>query len=132
MFAPTGLLLSAHRPPSNMLRSSVVSVLFSLISERSSLTVTLIILIFVVRDWSAVLAHDHSHSFPGITLLPGEANNFSLQIWACLDCEEESGDLTFSCVIGSGLNCMKRKPSIECIGKERIECALFNINVGVV
>lgn len=72
------------------LRSSVVSVLFSLISERSSQTVTLIILIFVPRDWSAVLAHDHSHSFPGITLPPGEANIFSLQIWACLDCEEES------------------------------------------
>lgn len=52
-----------------------------------------------------MLAHDHSHSFPGITLPPGEANNFfSLQIWACLDCEEESfGDFVFCCVLGSGL-----------------------------
>ena len=34
----------------------------------------MIILIFVSREVSAVLAHDSSHCVPGITLPPGDAN----------------------------------------------------------
>ncbi|KAL0941857.1 uncharacterized protein CTRU02_204620 [Colletotrichum truncatum] len=56
------------------LRSSVVSVLFSLISERSLRRPIVIILIFGLREKSSVLAHDSSHSVPGITLPPGDAN----------------------------------------------------------
>lgn len=56
------------------LRSSVVSVLFSLISERCLLASSLIIPIFGFRMVSSVLAHDSNHSVPGITLPPGDAN----------------------------------------------------------
>ncbi|KAH6961042.1 hypothetical protein DER45DRAFT_184878 [Fusarium avenaceum] len=56
------------------LRSSVVSVLFSLISERSLRRPTLIIPIFGFRAVSSVLAHDPTHCVPGITLPPGDAN----------------------------------------------------------
>ena len=75
------------------LRSSVVSVLFSLISERSLLRPIKIILIFGFRMVSSVLAHDSIHSVPGITLPPGDANLiffFSLLAWACLRGEEET------------------------------------------
>ncbi|KAF0332680.1 hypothetical protein GQ607_000696, partial [Colletotrichum asianum] len=66
------------------LRSSVVSVLFSLISERSLRRPIVIILIFGLREESSVLAHDSSHSVPGITLPPGDANSlFSLCALAC-------------------------------------------------
>ncbi|KAL0939236.1 uncharacterized protein CTRU02_205846 [Colletotrichum truncatum] len=58
------------------LRSSVVSVLFSLISERSLRRPIVIILIFGLGEKSSVLAHDSSHSVPGITLPPGDANTF--------------------------------------------------------
>jgi hypothetical protein len=34
-----------------------------------------IILIFVPRSWSSVLAHDHLHCVLGITLPPSDANN---------------------------------------------------------
>ena len=59
------------------LRSSVVSVLFSLISERSLRGPIVIILIFETRAVSSVLAHDPAHCVPGITLPPGDAT-FSL------------------------------------------------------
>ncbi|CAG1970147.1 unnamed protein product [Fusarium graminearum] len=56
------------------LRSSVVSVLFSLISERSPRRPTLIIPIFGFRAISSVLAHDFAHCVPSITLPLGDAN----------------------------------------------------------
>ncbi|KAL7947992.1 hypothetical protein V8C42DRAFT_271398 [Trichoderma barbatum] len=58
------------------LRSSVVSVLFSLISERSLRRPIVIILIFDLGAASSVLAHDSAHSVPGITLPPGDATLF--------------------------------------------------------
>jgi hypothetical protein len=67
------------------LRSSVVSVLFSLISERCLRTSIVIIPIFGLRVVSAVLAHDSAHSVPGITLPPGDANAlFDLLVFRCL------------------------------------------------
>ena len=56
------------------LRSSVVSVLFSLISERSLRRPIVINLIFASREKPSVLAHGFTHSVPGITLPPGDAN----------------------------------------------------------
>lgn len=67
------------------LRSSVVSVLFSLISEMSSTRGNFVItLIFgSLGGVSSALAHDASaHCVPGITLLPGDAT-FSLLALAC-------------------------------------------------
>ena len=58
------------------LRSSVVSVLFSLISESSRPGNTLIIPIFAARDLAPVLAHASSHSVIGLTLPPIDANSF--------------------------------------------------------
>jgi len=57
------------------LRSSVVSVLFSLISESVLRNTTLINLIFGPRDGASVLAHAPSHSVLGLTLPPSDANN---------------------------------------------------------
>ncbi|KAF3804772.1 hypothetical protein GCG54_00004041 [Colletotrichum gloeosporioides] len=73
------------------LRSSVVSVLFSLISERSLRRPIVIILIFGFREESSVLAHDSSHSVPGITLPPGDANLFfHCMPWLVQGYEEET------------------------------------------
>ncbi|KAJ5846353.1 hypothetical protein N7534_010022, partial [Penicillium rubens] len=59
------------------LRSSVVSVLFSLISESFRPGNTLIIPIFGPRDLAPVLAHASLHSVIGLTLPPIDANSFS-------------------------------------------------------
>ena len=59
------------------LRSSVVSVLFSLIAECSALQNVMIILIFRPRDLASVLAHASLHSVIGLTLSPIDANSFS-------------------------------------------------------
>jgi hypothetical protein len=59
------------------LRSSVVSVLFSLISESFRLGNTLIIPIFGPRDLASVLAHASLHSVIGLTLPPIDATTFS-------------------------------------------------------
>lgn len=56
------------------LRSSVVSVLFSLISESVLRNTTLINLIFGLRGWTSVLAHVWPHSVIGLTLSPIDAN----------------------------------------------------------
>jgi hypothetical protein len=56
------------------LRSSVVSVLFSLISERCLRTSIVIIPIFGQRTASSMLAYDPVHSVPSITLPLGDAN----------------------------------------------------------
>lgn len=56
------------------LRSSVVSVLFSLISEILLRKKSMIKFIFVTREESSGLAHDSSHCVPGLTLPPGDAN----------------------------------------------------------
>jgi hypothetical protein len=56
------------------LRSSVVSVLFSLISETCLRTQFVIISIFVTREVAAVLAHVTTHRVAGITLPPADAN----------------------------------------------------------
>jgi len=56
------------------LRSSVVSVLFSLISESVLRNTTLINLIFGLRGWASVLAHAWPHSVIGLTLSPIDAN----------------------------------------------------------
>jgi hypothetical protein len=73
------------------LRSSVVSVLFSLISERSLLRPIVIILIFGFGELASVLAHVSSHRVPGITLPPGDAKSF---FHCCLrldwGCEEKN------------------------------------------
>jgi ankyrin repeat protein len=53
--------------------ASVVSVLFSLISERSLRRSIVIIPIFGLRAVFSVLAHDSAHCVPGITLPPGES-----------------------------------------------------------
>jgi hypothetical protein len=58
------------------LRSSVVSVLFSLISESVLNEHTLIILIFGSRNLTSVLAHVLLHSVTGLTLSPVDANTF--------------------------------------------------------
>lgn len=52
----------------------------------------LIILIFGLRVVSSVLAHDSTHSVPGITLPPGDANSYIFHYFCWLDwrCEEES------------------------------------------
>lgn len=58
------------------LRSSVVSVLFSLISEIHLTDETLIILIFVLRELTSWLASVRSHCVTGITLPPVDATTF--------------------------------------------------------
>ena len=65
------------------LRSSVVSVLFSLISESFRPGNTLIIPIFRPRDLAPVLAHASSHSVIGLTLPPIDANSFFINCPAC-------------------------------------------------
>ncbi|KAJ5146353.1 uncharacterized protein N7515_000917 [Penicillium bovifimosum] len=55
------------------LRSSVVSVLFSLISESFRLGNTLIIPIFGPRDLASALAHASLHCVIGLTLPPIDA-----------------------------------------------------------
>ena len=65
------------------LRSSVVSVLFSLISESFRPGNTLIIPIFRTRDLAAVLAHVLLHSVIGLTLPPIDANSFFINCSAC-------------------------------------------------
>ena len=65
------------------LRSSVVSVLFSLISEIILRNESMIILIFVPCRRASVLAYAHRHSVIGLTLPPIDANIFfhhSLQL----------------------------------------------------
>ncbi|KAL3413833.1 hypothetical protein V8F44DRAFT_489023, partial [Aspergillus fumigatus] len=57
------------------LRSSVVSVLFSLISESVLRNTTLINLIFGSRGEASVLAHASPHSVIGLTLPPIDANH---------------------------------------------------------
>ena len=52
----------------------------------------MIILIFGLREKSSVLAHDSSHSVPGITLPPGDANPllfFHCSCWLVQRGEEE-------------------------------------------
>ncbi|KAJ5127701.1 hypothetical protein N7448_008480 [Penicillium atrosanguineum] len=63
-----------HSLFANWLRSSVVSVLFSLISERCPMDITLIILIFGFRDLASAHAHASSHSVIELTLLSIDAN----------------------------------------------------------
>ena len=58
------------------LRSSVVSVLFSLISEILLREKSMIKFIFVLGETSSGLAHDVLHCVPGLTLPLGDANNF--------------------------------------------------------
>jgi hypothetical protein len=62
--------------PAFWLRSSVVSVLFSLISESVLRNTTLINLIFGLRGWTSVLAHVRPHSVIGLTLSLIDANTF--------------------------------------------------------
>ena len=57
------------------LRSSVVSVLFSLISEIFLREKSMIKSIFVLREASSGLAYDASHCVPGLTLPPGDAKS---------------------------------------------------------
>ncbi|KAJ5399254.1 hypothetical protein N7465_009743 [Penicillium sp. CMV-2018d] len=71
------------------LRSSVVSVLFSLISESSRPGNTLIIPIFAARDLAPVLAHASSHSVIGLTLPPIDANSSFFFIF--INCSTCSG-----------------------------------------
>jgi hypothetical protein len=63
-------------PAAFWLRSSVVSVLFSLISETSLYVASFINLIFVSRELAAVLAHAGSHCVTGIALSPVDATGF--------------------------------------------------------
>jgi hypothetical protein len=65
------------------LRSSVVSVLFSLISESFRPGNTLIIPIFGPRDLAPVLAHASLLSVIGLTLPPIDANPFFINCSAC-------------------------------------------------
>ncbi len=58
------------------LRSSVVSVLFSLISEIPLRGKSMIKIIFVTCEGSSGLAYDFSHCVPGLTLPLGDANIF--------------------------------------------------------
>ena len=58
------------------LRSSVVSVLFSLISEIFLREKSMIKFIFVTGDGSSRLAYDPLHCVPGLTLPLGDANLF--------------------------------------------------------
>jgi hypothetical protein len=62
------------------LRSSVVSVLFSLISESVLRNTTLINPIFRDRDWVSALAYARSHRVLGLTLPPSDANHLILFI----------------------------------------------------
>jgi len=62
------------------LRSSVVSVLFSLITKSFPLGCIMIILIFVPRRGASGLAHVPCHCVTGISLPPVDANIFSLLI----------------------------------------------------
>ena len=57
------------------LRSSVVSVLFSLISETSPWRMSMIKPIFVAREEPAELAYGSLHCVPSLTLLPGDAKD---------------------------------------------------------
>ena len=66
------------------LRSSVVSVLFSLISEIFLREKSMIKFIFVRCEGSSRLAYDSLHCVPGLTLPPGDANPFSSMSSACL------------------------------------------------
>ena len=68
------------------LRSSVVSVLFSLISERPLRRLIVIIPIFGIRADSSRLAYVSAHSVPGITLPPGDANFFRPFFFHCSRC----------------------------------------------
>ena len=57
------------------LRSSVVSVLFSLIAESSASQNVMIILIFGPRNLASVLAYASLHSVTGLTLPPVDAKS---------------------------------------------------------
>lgn len=73
------------------LRSSVVSVLFSLISESFLRKTTLIIPIFGSRDLASVLAHASLHSVIGLTLPPIDANSLFHQLcWLVQPLGEEA------------------------------------------
>ena len=62
------------------LRSSVVSVLFSLISEILLREKSMIKFIFVFSERSSGLAHDLLHCVPGLTLPLGDANLFFISV----------------------------------------------------
>ena len=62
------------------LRSSVVSVLFSLISEILLRKKSMIKFIFVHSDGSSGLAHDPLHRVTGLTLPPVDANTFFIRV----------------------------------------------------
>ena len=81
---PTTLrpLLSSSALFAFWLRSSVVSVLFSLISEIILRNESMIILIFVPRRRASVLAYAHRHSVIGLTLPPIDANTFFIMAFS--------------------------------------------------
>lgn len=61
----------------------------------------MIIPIFETREKSSVLAHGFTHSVPGITLPPGDANLFfSLLLWLARGAKEKlpSYHILFKCV----------------------------------
>ena len=66
------------------LRSSVVSVLFSLISETVLRDFSLIIPIFDLRRLCSGLAYHCWHSVAGIALPPADANSFSHLFHHCI------------------------------------------------
>lgn len=76
------------------LRSSVVSVLFSLISEILLRKKSMIKFIFDPREESSGLAYGSLHCVPGLTLPPGDANLFFHQCaqldWVFGEEEEEN------------------------------------------
>ncbi len=74
--SPSTLLLFSLALFAFWLRSSVVSVLFSLISEILLREKSMIKFIFVTGEESSGLAYDSSHCVPGLTLPPGDANSF--------------------------------------------------------
>ena len=73
---PFSLFFSSSALFAFWLRSSVVSVLFSLISEILLREKSMIKFIFVLGETSSGLAHDVLHCVPGLTLPLGDANNF--------------------------------------------------------
>ncbi|KAI5856549.1 hypothetical protein BZA05DRAFT_388953, partial [Tricharina praecox] len=74
-------------PTAIWLRSSVVSVLFSLTAEIRSCIGSNVDLIFVARALAAVRAHVEAHCVAGISLPPVDANVLSSFIVALAVCE---------------------------------------------
>ena len=56
----------------------------------------MIILIFVPRRWSSVLAHDHCHCVLGITLPPSDANHLFIAV-ASLSGDVKKGNFHGTC-----------------------------------